>query len=189
MAFIAVRPDRQYGIIFKCARMDGVLTTSSDILTKYRALRGGMKPTVQVYDWQAKDFFTYASRLGESFQKADKTHETGEANLNTLFKNKMLDVLQIEGDEELPKLVNELTTLTHNVAKTHAKDDLCDVCRYAANAVAWDYSGITDEYMEGEEPKIDPILDNIAMRRAAFEPKDNTFQEIEDEINFFNELY
>jgi len=189
MAFIAVRPDKQYGAVFKACRMDGILTTSADILDKYRILRGNMRPVVQVYDWQAKDFFTYSSRLGETFQKAEKSHDKGEDILNTLFKNKMLDVLNIPDELELGKLVNELTTLTHNVSKTHAKDDLCDVCRYAAIAVPWDFAAITDEFMVEVEKAKAPEMSDIELRRAAFLPREDTLQEIEDEISFFNDLY
>lgn len=137
ICFVAVKPDFTKGRVFKGWRGDGVSTTAGDVLQRYRELKASLRPVAQYYDWQCKDFFTIASRQGEPFQPADKSHETGESILNTLFKNGML---KIYDTPELRKLVMELENLKRSTAKTKAKDDFTDALRYAVTRIPWDYS-------------------------------------------------
>ncbi len=139
IVFVGVKPDFTEGRVFLGWRGDGVETTAADILQKYRILRGPMKPVLQSYDWAAKDFFTIASRIGESFQPAEKSTEIGEQTLNSLFKNGMLSIYE---SYELMKLVNELMSLKRSTHKQHAKDDMVDALRYAVAKVPWDFSYI-----------------------------------------------
>ena len=182
IVFVAVAPDFRSGRVFKVWRGDETLTTDSDILTKYIELRGSMKMSGQYYDWQAKDFGTIASRMGEGFEKAEKSHAIGETFLNVLFKNKML--VLYEEEPEMYKLVTELTTLKSTTDKTKAKDDLADALRYACAKIPWDWSCIIGAPVEGlKEPE--KILTMAEQReenarltaRSADEEIDEEFEE------------
>ncbi len=187
ISFIAVRPDYKYGVVFRGWRGNkGETTTSSDILDKYRIIRGNIKVIRQSYDWEAKDFFTYASRVGETFVKADKGRDLGCDLLNVLFKNQMLDILDIE---ELHGLANEFTSLTKKVDKRNAKDDFIDSCRYAATGIPWDYTAISDEFIEVNVPKKEKEYDEIEDRRKNFFGGQAALDEISAEIDEYNELY
>lgn len=137
--FIGVSPDNKQGRVFRAWRGDGIPTTSSDILEKYRSLRGKLLPVSQIYDYASKDFYLVASQMGEAFQPAEKNKERGISLLNTLFKTGMLK-LQRE-DPEISKLVQELASLGPNSKKSGHVDDLSDCLRYAALAVPWDFAG------------------------------------------------
>src|SRR5690606_19717245 len=76
IAFVAVRPDFRFGRVILGRRGDGIETTASDILTKFLELRGNFKCVAQYYDWQARDFHTIATRLGEPSSMADEDHES-----------------------------------------------------------------------------------------------------------------
>lgn len=121
--FIAVSPDYRQGRVFRGWRGDGIPTAAGDVLDKYRELRGKLQPILQVYDYAARDFFTIASRQGESFLAADKKRDAGIGLVNTLFKNSMLKIQR--DDPELQKLVNELCTLSATGDKRKMLDDLC----------------------------------------------------------------
>jgi phage terminase large subunit-like protein len=138
IAFVAVRPDLRFARVFRGWRGDGIHTTNSDVLQKYRELRGALKPVVQSYDWHSRDFFLLASRAGEAFTPAEKGQDLGFGTLNVLFKNGMLVV--DEGDEELKKLATECMTLRLSKGKSQAKDDFVDALRYAVMPVPWDWT-------------------------------------------------
>lgn len=151
LCFVAVDPLHRQGRVFRAWRGDKIETTAADILTKYREIRGGMPVTGQYYDWAAKDFFTLACRMGESFLQADKSHAIGEDILNVLFKNNMLTI--DEGDMELEKLAVELSTLKKDGTRSKLKNDLCDALRYACAKIPWDFTVIT-----GDKPDIEPEI-------------------------------
>lgn len=164
--FVAIRPDGKYGIIFKAWRGDSIVTSSSDILEKYKELcvnevvlsDGEIKkipifPTIKSYDWNAKDFFIVSSRAGEGFTQADKRRDAGAGIINTLFKLGMLVIM--DEDPELQKLVIELTSLQENASKLHAKDDLCDALRYAIMPIPWNFEGVAGEILKEEEKNVD----------------------------------
>jgi len=190
--FVAVNKEFTKGAVFKGWKgTNQETTTAADILDRYRILRGVMKPIMQLYDWASKDFFTFASRLGESFTKAEKSHEIGIDTINTLFKLNMLDIFDIE---ELQPLIFELQTLTkgdvEGRAKRHANDDMYDAKRYVVTSVPWDWSAVAEEYAEPKEKKKEKEYDEIAERRklmTGFE-KDEEYR-IEKEIEEFNDLY
>ena len=187
IAFLAVSPDYKKGAIFKGWKGNKMeITTSSDILDKYRMLRGGMRPITQWYDWAAKDFHTYASRLGESFTPAEKNHEKGFEILNTLFKNEMLDIFDIEELEELPI---ELEGLTKTVRKENAKDDYTDTARYLAAGVNWNWEAVTDRYKEVKEKVVTPELNEIDIRRGMVFQDKKVEDSISAELDEWNEMY
>ena len=189
MVFVAVKPDYTKGAVFKGWKGNKMeTTTSSDILEKYRDKRGGMRMVTQWYDWAAKDFHTYASRLGETFSPAEKNHERGYEILNTLFKNNMLDIFDIEELEELPI---EIEGLTKNVRKENAKDDFTDTVRYIAAGVNWNYENVADEYSERKEKEKEksPEELEIEYRRGMMFDNSKLEDEIGQELDLWNELY
>ncbi len=176
IVFVAVRPDFQYGRVFKGWRGDGLTTTNGDILEKHTEMRGNLHMTAQFYDWQSKDFFIIASRIGENFTPADKSHDMGESILNVLFKNKMLDIDDIP---ELNGLVGELVTLKKDTPKTKAKDDFCDALRYAVTKIPWDFNAIKSDKIELKSKKSE-MTQEEKFRRGI------TDQELEDQLNVFD---
>jgi hypothetical protein len=190
MVIIAVSPDYKQGRVVRGWRGDGVPTAASDILDKYRELKGKIPMAAQSYDWAAKDFFTVASRVGESFIPADKGRDAGFGLLNTLFKNGMLKIQR--GDPELDKLVHEICTLPTDIDKKKASDDLVDALRYAAMAVPWDFSDIElttkvdDELAAERKPKVE--LTEAQKRREWFMGGERKTDEISEEFDFWNEL-
>lgn len=161
ITFIAVRPDYKYGRVFRGWRGDGVLTTAGDVLRKFQDLRGDMHLIGQYYDFHCRDFLTIATRAGETFEAAEKSHEIGEQVLNVLFRNNMLDIDDIE---ELWPLIRELRSLKVDTPKRSAKDDAADSLRYAATRIPWDWTAINKE-------KILPMrreMTDAQRRRAEF---------------------
>lgn len=195
IAFVAVRPDFKHGFVFRGWRGGSDLTTSGDILDKFRELRGSLKCSMQIYDQQAKDFGTVAARQSESFVKAEKSHELGEDIINTLFKNDMLEIFDIP---ELHPLGSELISLNKATPKQKAKDDFCDALRYAVTQVPWDFTAIKGFVPEGEkkEEEARPLTDaeylalEIEERRGTVKKKNNdSWNEFDDEIASWNEEY
>ena len=188
IVFVAVRKDFQKGVVFKGWKgPKSRVTTASDVLEQYRLMRGRMKMMMQCYDYHAVDFNTYATRLGETFVKAEKSQDLGEDIINVLFKNNMLDIFDIE---DLQDLAAELTSLTKETAKRFAKDDYIDAMRYAITRIPWDYSCITDDLGKATRKQEDE-LSEVAKRRKLFfegsyEREEN--QRVEDEIDSYNEL-
>jgi len=186
MTFVAVSPDYKKGIVYKGWKGNKMeITTSTDILEKYRMLRGSQRMVTQWYDWAAKDFHTFASRLGETFTPADKNHERGFEILNTLFKNKMLDIFDTEELEGLPI---EIEGLTKDVKKQNAKDDYIDTVRYIAAGINWNWEAAVDRYKEAKIDKKTPEMNEVDVRRGMmFEEKNE--DEIEAELAEWNEMY
>lgn len=146
ITFLAVNQTFTKGRVFKCWRGDGIgNTTASDILAHYLQMRGTLRPVIQTYDWQSKDFHTIAGRANETFIPADKRQDHGEGLLNSLFKNGMLS---LQDSPEARKMVNELETLRRSTDKAKAKDDLIDSLRFAAMAVPWDFSAVLPQQAE-----------------------------------------
>ena len=205
LGFIAVRPDFRYGVVFAGWRGDGIETTSGDILDKYVEIRGEHTCTQQTYDKAAKDFYMVASRCGESFIKCDKSHDTGEDIINTLFKK---NALQIFDTPELRKLGTELITLKKDTPKKQAKDDFIDgAVRYPCAIIPWDFTFLRNE--PTEEQKAEELL--ARKKRPLTEEEFNALQlklrrgetpddkkddyaiqsarEFEDELEFWNGMY
>lgn len=190
IVFIAVRPDMRLGWVFRGWRGDDVDTTSSDILQKFRELRGNMVLAGQTYDWQARDFSIVAARAGESFTKAEKSHALGEDVLNTLFRNDMLFIF--DDDLELQKLVNELVLLQNNTPKRAAVDDLIDPTRYCCMMIPWDFSHLAHVDLEKtmDEPRESPKELELRARRGEGKGQQADWEGfISDEIEFWNGEY
>lgn len=186
ICFVGVRPDFKKGVCFMGWRGDGIITTTTDILDRYRLMKGELRPVMQLYDYQSADFFTVASRQGETFLHAEKSHKIGEDILNTLFKNQMLDILDTP---ELQKLAAELTMVKRATAKTKAKDDLIDALRYSVTKIPWDFSGIAGAPDLGKKPE-ERLKNMEELRRAGMlegEHKENW--DINEELEAWQELY
>ena len=162
--FLAVRPDYREGIFFRAWRGDGIPTANSDILQKYRELKGSMLMMGSVYDYKDKDFFLVASSQGESFSMAKKARDEGFGLVNTLLKNGMIKIQA--GDPELDKLVGEFMSLPA-VTDSRKKDtdDLSDCARYVCMSVPWDFSHIA-EVVDSSKFNDEPIDQRTAAQIA-----------------------
>ncbi len=192
LCYVAVRPDFRAGRAFLGWRGDNIVTTPGDVVQKHIELKKENKVQVtrQFYDWGSKDFFNIAQGMGETFEKAEKSHEIGEDVINTLFKNNMLLIYE---DDELVKLAGELATLKKLTAKNKAKDDFADALRYAVTKIPWDWSFITGEPSDMDEKPEEPKsaqAREIDERRQAFEDGNDAEQaRIDDEFDELNDLY
>jgi phage terminase large subunit-like protein len=193
IVFVAVRPDFKAARIIKGWRGDGIQTTSGDVVTKFMEMKKelGLPITAQYYDWGNKDFETIATRMGESFIMADKSHEKGEDVINVLFKN---NLMYIYDTEELNKLAAELSSLRVDENKRRAKDDFADAMRYALTKIPFDWSAISDEsdtYNEEKDTRpLTPFEQEIYDRRQEMDQEhEQEILRIEDEFTEWNELY
>lgn len=192
MIILAVSPDYKQGRVFKFKRLDGIPTAASDILDHYRAMRGNLPMVSQVYDWSSRDFFTYASRIGESFIPAEKARDAGFGLLNTLFKNSMLKLPK--GDSEVDKLVQEICSLPMDYDKRKTLDDGIDALRYACMAVPWDFSDVESSIkvedalsQERMPPKIKTELELRREFTLGLDQKADEF-DIDQEFDIWGEL-
>lgn len=188
MVFIAANPTYTGGRIYRARRMDGIPTTSQDILNEYRLMRGKDKVHAAVYDYKDRDFYLVAQGQGENFRPANKNREEGYGLLNTLFKTGMLTI--DKGDPELEKLVEEILTLDLNPDKRKKKDDLCDAVRYTVLEIPWNFEATIMNQPKKEPPKeLTPEEEILAARRNfALNKSDKPTDDYEQEINFWNEL-
>lgn len=194
ICFVAVRPDFRAGRVFLGWRGDDPkeVFTAGDVYLKYKEMEKDLKRPVSQkwYDWASKDFGTIAARAGDSFEKAEKSHEKGEEVINTLFKHDMLYIFE---DKELAKLGGELATLKADAVKRVAKDDFCDALRYCVTLIPWDWSVLTGAESDLDEKPVSEksaLAQEIDERRKAFDQDQNEERmRIEDEIEEWNELY
>lgn len=198
ITFVAVEPNFRTGYVFKGWRGDGVVTASSDIVDKWAELKGGMMPVLSTYDWQSKDFYIVASRMGHSFVQAQKDRARGQDLLNTLFRNDMLFIFE---DGELQKLSTELMTINKNTHKSKAVDDFYDSLKFAVASIPWDFShlgaSISDRVEEKEienKPLTDEALKKweLEERMAGFgkgprSTQDDAWRDFEEELDFWNQ--
>jgi phage terminase large subunit-like protein len=184
IAFVACDSVYKQLRVVECWRGDKQLTTAGDVLSKYIELRNarGFRVTQAFFDWAAKDFGTIATRMGEPFIPAEKSHEIGEAALNVLFRHDMLKVYE---SSEAEKLVVEFSTLRHGMPKRRRLDDLSDAVRYAVSKITIDWNAITPLTAQVEER----IPTEADLRRQAFEAVGVSEEEISREFKEWNEAY
>lgn len=189
IVFVAVRPDYRFGVVYQTWRGDGEITTSGDVFQKFLEMRKDIKgiPTGFFYDYSAKDFGTIATRGGESFRKAEKSHVIGEQILNTLFKSNMLVIIM---DEQSSKLSTELNSLGNVVDKTKQKDDLADALRYCVSSIPWDWTGIVPDILALEskppEQPLTPHQQQIHDRRHRGFDREPILGSVESEMEEYN---
>lgn len=194
IVFVAVRPDMKEGRVFKAWRGDGIPTDNSDILRKYKEMKGNVTPQSVVYDYKDKDFFLVASKQNEPMVMADKSRDAGSGLLNTLFKNKMLGLMR--GDSEIDKLVSELSSLSNETDKRKALDDLIDALRYCCMSVPWDVSDIEfidvskdkDAFGDKSARPLTASEERVKERRDFFNKGTDSTDSVEAELDFWNQL-
>lgn len=140
--FVAVKPDYTQGVVYKGWRGDGIQTTAADIYEKFAELRADDILVRKWYDHASADFNAITTRLGDPFEKANKSHDLGESLVNTLYSHNMLRIFNID---ELRKLGGEMITLQKSTPKTKAKDDFCDAQRYCVVEIPWDLTHIKSQ--------------------------------------------
>lgn len=193
-AFIAVNPDYTKAVVFKGWKGNNQeTTTAADILEKYRNKRGNTEMHCQYYDWASKDFYTFASRAGESFIKANKDHKQGWDTLNTILKLGMLEIFDID---ELQPFRYEAGTLTHEklAVKKHADDDILDAVRYATSSIPFDTSKVIALYDGPLKEVIEVVKTETDYRREmAFgvdgDDEEEYVQDIMDELESWGDMY
>jgi phage terminase large subunit-like protein len=190
---VAVSPDFKQGRVVEMWRGipenvegDDKNTTAGDIVQKFREMSKNKKNLTSArYDFADKDLEVIASRNNIHLEKADKSHEYGKGLMNTLFKNRILD---IDDHQDNDQLVVELMSLRANQKKNRAIDDCVDALRYAVTAIPWDLSVITDKFEIRAERKPMSIADErLVARREGFYDKEQ--DQIDAEIEELNELY
>lgn len=192
-SFVSVSPDFKKLRLFKCRRIDDMQTTAGDALREYINDRGKLQCVIQSYDWACKDFGIIAERSNEQFVPAQKNHEIGEEQLNTLFKTGMLKIYR---SDEADKLVDELLTCTNVTPKNQQEDDLIDSLRYAITQIPIDYDSIKREEIEAQENAIKKSSNDRQPEGRPTNDRTSTkddFKEgelsIEDELSAWSELY
>jgi len=193
VVFIAVSPNYDKGYIFSGKRFDdnGRMTVG-DTIRETRTLRGNMDVITTYYDWSAVDALPIAMHSDPSgnWCQADKSHALGEQVLNVLFRNQMLFIFDTP---ELQKLAYELTSLKKDTPKVRAKDDFTDSTRYGTTKIPWDFSKITADSAYKASDKDRKKVNTELERRRAFalnlDESEDSGNDIEDEINFWNDLY
>ncbi len=189
--FVAVRPDYQFARVFRAWRGDGQDTSNGDTLAKYQEMRAGMSVVQARYDYHAKDFFIISNRAGETFLPAEKSHDIGVPMVNVLFKNGMLVI--DEGDEELNKLVIELSNVKLDTPKNKAKDDLADALRYCIASIPWDWSAISDKRLIPKQKKAKYSVEERERRgmltEEEFEEQQSLLLDPQNELDAMDELY
>ncbi len=186
ICFVWVNAEFTKARIFKGWRGDGIVTTASDLLDKFRSLKGKLSLTAQYYDYICRDFFTIASRIGEPFQPADKSRDKGDEIINTLFKSGALAIFDIP---ELEPLISELSTLKQETSKKVAVDDFVDSMRYALSKIPFDWERITKLPVQDDEEDVKKEI-IIDMRKAT--PDDfykDTKADLQSEFDFWNDHY
>jgi hypothetical protein len=183
-----VKPDFKYGVVFDGWRGDGIETTSGDILNKYREIRGQLPVVLQAYDHQSADFRMVADRQGETFVKADKNQKKGVDMMNTLYKNKMLDIMD---KPQLQGLITEQMMLRIDTPKQKAKDDHSDSTRFSVSQVPWDFSDIAEFRPDNPTPtKQLTYEDSLTIeRRKGFVDKESQTESVDEQITEWNEHY
>jgi len=196
IVFVAVSPDFRKGRVFLGWRGEkGVQTTAGDVFKKHLEMKSRFKlnPTQKWYDWGNADFGIIATRAGDPFEKADKSHEKGEEILNTLFKHDMLLIYDDE-DGQLVHLSAELTVLKKDTPKRKAVDDYSDGLRYAVTKIPWDWSFLAGAKVEEEAPDpeagLTEVQRQILERRKAFDDGNQKEQDrIDAEFAEWNDAY
>lgn len=184
VCFVAMRPDFQFGYVFKGRRFDGMQTTNSDLVTLVMQMKADLKNLVAgvFYDYAATDLRTIAYEMGETWIPAEKSHLIGEQYMNVAFKNNML---QIFNTEEFYPLVSELKSLKMSTPKNQAHDDFCDALRYAITKIPWDWSCIS-----GKAPIVkEHVPSDVELRKSFFlDNPDELLHDISKELQFWDEL-
>lgn len=194
IVFVAVRPDYKLGRVAKMwlgtpenIAGEDKNTTAADVLHKYLEMKGETPIIAAYYDSQDIDMGIIAQREGIPIIKAQKNKDLGDGTLNSLFKNRMLEI------DPVPlarNLVHELTHLrVDHVKRTHRQsDDLVDALRYCTVLIPWDFNGVIGKATPKEEKNI-PTTDEIFKDRRLAWAKDEDEFDILKQIEEVNREY
>lgn len=193
IVFASVNPQKTKIRVFKAKRFDKIEMTQADLYSEYVKMRGGMRPVSQVYDWAAKDFGTIASRAGDFFKKAEKSHEIGENALASALKS---DALKLYNSEDVQKLAREFEGLSNTIDKRKAKDDLIDALRYTITSMPINWAKLLDidntiaENTENSRNKVSSIDKKfMEARPQSYMAMGVVSETAGEDFEFWNELY
>lgn len=203
--FLAVSPDFKKSAVIRSWRGDGVKTTAGDVFQKYQELvtKFNFKVTQACYDASAKDFGTIAQRNGVSFQIADKSRDSGQDLVNTLFRHGMLVIFDDDSDDNGNlKLASELMSIMVTAQKSPVKtgDDLADALRYDVMQVPWDLSILQEALPKAEKeapprPMTEKEFEELQIRLRRGEnvrgiaKEESNWDELEDEFSYWNDQF
>jgi len=141
IAFVAVSPTYEKAALYKLWHGGHAkeITTAKDVLDRYVIMKKGENVTCCYYDFACADFKNIALGAGIPVLPAEKSHAIGETLLNTLFKNRMLDIFEME---HTYLLENELKGLKVGTLKAKATDDGIDGLRYATSKIMFNFKNI-----------------------------------------------
>lgn len=185
----AVRPDYEAARIIKLWKGDdGVKRTVDEVIELYLefcAQYGVEQIENTYYDWACGEMGVIAENKGLSFQKANKSRETGKNLLNSLFKNNMLLIFE-QADGSHTKFIEEIETLTSSTNKKKSGvDDLVDGSRYCLSNVPFSFANVKIKNINKE-----PVKQSVTQGRLTYEEvhgEDLSF--IGDEIDEWNGYY
>jgi phage terminase large subunit-like protein len=193
IVIVAVHKSFLYGHVVKCWRGDGIVTTSQDIIKRYVEMAADL-PIIQCsYDYAGSgaDVGITGGRLGLPFVKAIKDRASGISTLNTLFKSRMLTIFYDEKNDpdaaDKAKLISELASVTVDVKKTKAKDDLTDALRYCVGEIPWHFRLNELQAPIGPAEEITEVLDDSERRRRSYRMPE--YSDLELELMEAAELY
>lgn len=196
IVFVGVSPDYTKAEVFEGWMGTDRLTTDMDVYEQLVLMMGEMSIEDRIsgifYDYHAKDFHTICERNGLSVQKADKSHETGEAVIGVLFKTMNLT---IHDKASLDMLCFQLSNLKRDTNKRHAKDDFIDGMRYAITRVPFDWHkiGVTIQVKQAAPTPRETEEDSkLRKRREMYLKSDQERDQIVDidtEMNAWSELH
>ena len=113
--------------------------------------------------------------------------------LNTLFKNRILDIFN---DPELSKLVDELCNLHADTPKKDAIDDFIDGMRYATTRIPWDWTAVGENLDEKATLLVNKVKEEhernkgeLVRRREMMLPPNVDQDSIENELDYWGSFH
>lgn len=198
VVFVAVSPDYTKAIAFDGWLGTDRVTTDIDVYNRMMEMiwENGLEDRIAgiFYDYHAKDFGTICGRNGLSVEKADKSHDTGEAVLGVLFKTLNLS---IQSKPCLDVLVFQLSNLKRDTPKKHAVDDFADGLRYAVTRIPFDWGKIgvkINTVQKAVVERVNPEEENLRKRReqymkANFDSAEDKIIDVTTEMEAWSDLY
>lgn len=184
VTFTAMRPDMKLGYVFHGKRFDDEVTTASDVIHWVREEKRSLKNAVNgiFFDYSSFDMGELSARMGEGWQRAEKSHLIGEQILNVGFKNEMLFIFNTEA---LQPLILEFKSLKIETPKNMAHDDAIDSCRYSVSRIPWCWE---DVGLKPKGPPAEYVYSEKEERRKFIMEEYKPSDEVEEEIEAYNEL-
>ena len=116
--------------------------------------------------------------------------------MNTLFSNNMIKILVRPSDDTPHFLALELENISHSQVKRSRTDDLSDALKYSLSGIAhlFNLMDLNPDYKAPDEKAVIDMSPQEGTGRRDWHPdlsgkKDEHEGEIEDEIEYWNDLY